>query len=1721
MTDLPVKPPHPVPPAPMGEDDDGEKKVKTLVSISSRIVADGLIRHNDVDYARMTLVMRPTPPKDVAVNLRCWPSEVMSKHFKPPGAHGMKIKIRVVAATGLSGRSDAAGLGTLAGQAKFVDAEIMWKNDQPTTDRIDRFWRRIMNPLPRSSETHTVWERLVQALTCEQDETTSLFLPTPHGAAALAFTLGRGRMVLDALAEPNSPLAAQDPVRQEANLARPWYQGERRTQIASLAPDIEIPARGQSPEDEKYWIAPYRERTAAMLAGETPDPIWPPAQAFAAAALAGGSRAAGLVERIHAAHHLTTPINPAYPVCSSEDQAMDTARRRLGALLGLPTLQRLFGFAFDVLIDNRQLHSAIEQSRRELNAASPLILLAPEGDDTGWTLARYEIGNGRPLFCPAAWEEMQAQPKTTAFGLRNLGELDSGNHPRYDIITVDPGLATEGDINHSAKGDARGSALSPAEVGVPALHNGGLRVITLPDQMTGPAANSSCSSETVIHDAVDLKAGDRLMIGIAAKDGLIWRSPDYRAIRFEDPWHDNPAGWVEKELAHRLYPADARRRLELDGGMAMPAVQKLADSISGADPDPDPNKNPVVKKTIKIIADCTVALWGSDPAGVPPPGHDRNGNVITKTKAPVVEELDVTRYFSAPSSRSHHPPETLSPSLRFGWPYYTVLANVFEGGGCATTGQVGEIVGRTPSIALPNASRKGRRFLRHERVNAPMSLILDNDFHELDVMKPPQRSADMYVRTAADKRLNVSRSRRLIVPPPVPLQFALLHDVLRSPGQNIARPRQGLSGLSLLGHHGDKLPSRVRVGGTHHASRSDSLYYPDPAASILVLGLKLPQEKGLEAAPFVEHPVGIPIGARTWPDADGKPATRNWPDVIPVHIELKTDGESAPGAKPQPRVASRGLQWLATSGKLVSRPESGAVQVQAVEIYLRGGEDLLLQAWCIPTINQLADWFDAIEAAGVLALNDNPSKGDPDSACIKGLERLLGTELPQLDRHNASVQACVGAGGLQAPPRRSVLTLAGLTHRELLMRPISVLASPLTMRLTHAIDASLIPKPVLGPKLAITRRVFSGGVPATQSKQAPVDGTKTPDPAMEGETPADFLNSTPISDWGVNSTQEGATSVLLGGSIRFDPTSTSGLIIEAHCAAPFGEPLDPETGRTQTQRSENDWKGIVAGDTKPFGFKIKSDRRVDFQRRNVAVLKLEGLPLPADGRAGLRSYSLEELMAGAWGAKRQFGDALRVALPAAFSTSGARRLWLRAVAINRHAGLFPAPPKDDEAADAQPVQREKDKTKSVPAEKKVEEWIPPDPFDLWLPATTRPSPPVIDHVSVAPSQTPLRPLTGIDGSFTVGVEQTCTLTIWQARPFLSSGEGEMIALVLWPPGLFARGIDQDEKGKDIFPFDPIRGDRPEFYDEDLGPGGAYVTRWAADPLTGDNVATAKFPTGPLVDPARLSDHGLRVPRALMPVPVAGESWAPLETMPDKDGPKAVDKPPAQFLAVALQAFEPRFDPITELWYIEVVLKTDPLAFPRVRLGLVRYQPNAREDDTPLEGSEPVRLRVSTPVKEWVKPLPGRRATATCRPRADGKIEIVVVVDGPLADPAENSKGIQAHMVVELFRHTSSGGFPQEEIAKDSDGKPAVCSEWSTNALDTSASGLMRRLPGGCSWTCIFVLSGPLEENQWSHSVFVKETREANRAARPDLNNPQLLGDTGPNFVARIPLKAKT
>jgi hypothetical protein len=1715
----------------------------TPVSVYARVVADGFDTLDKSGLARATLVLRPTviPGLGAAaathmVNLRRWPTEVMARYFPRTDGlpHGSWTDIRILPVFGLTGKDDQGRVEKLIGRFQpeemTLKAKLMWTVKPDTTTRIEDFWRRAMSPAEDGDKV--IWDIMLEALRCVSDHATSVILPRPHQAASLAFTFERGRMLLDALAGPEAPLASRTKQQQVA-LNRPWYRGDRRTQLASIDQETLLPTWGQSPEDEEYWIAPYRRRTAALIAGEKPEPIWPHAKVFADAAVADGSAAACLKEQICAAHHATTPANPRHLVCTTEDLRLDMARRRLGALLGLPSLQRLFGFAADVFFENKELAKKVKTLKEAVGDNSPFVLISSTGPGATWALARYQPAGADACFCPASWAELRSEPAATMFGLRNLG----GNG--YDIVTVEPVLATEASINHAAKGDAKGSALSPADRGTPVLHNGGLRVVQIRDDDHDPApAGAACITENTVQDATELKVGDRLMIGIRTGEEFthtLWRSPDYRGIQFCDPGETEPEGWVEKELERRIGPANQPRRLELDGAMAMPAQQQLVDDSPISDNATD--KDPVQKRALKIIADSTLALWGSDPGGVPPGGVNRKGEFQSEHTVSVIEELDVTRIFSAPSKKKEHAAELLNPSLRFGWPYYAVLAQVFEGGGCANTYQTANVVAGNPSLAFPDLRQNGRRFLRHERVNAPMVLVLDSDFVLLNGLKPPQRGPDMYVRTLADKKLNPSQSRRLFAPPPVPLQFAMLHDVLRKLQTHGGVPQPGLKGISLLGKDDDGKPSRARVGSAIASERNSSLYYPDPAASVLVLGLKLPSEKDTLTTSFVEGPIAIPFGARTWPDRDSGPATRTWPDVVPVLVEVRAVEKATKGS----RIGKPSMKWLGPQEKLSDKQAPGAVPVAAVEIQLGRGEDLLLQAWCVPTVNQLADWFDAVEAAGVLATNEGPTKGDPDAACFIGLKNLLGKEFPAPDSERAATAACVGAGGMRAPSRPSLVTLAGLVHRELLLRPISALTSPLPIRLTHAIDDALLPAPVLGPALVVTRRLFPGKIAAEKAKatdtgiaglqpddKPPVDKPKAADAAAPGselvdESPADFVNNVQISDWGLSSTEQGATVTLIGGEIGFDPASTSGLVIEAHCAAPFGEPLDPETGRPPSDRLANKWetidskgatKPIDPDDVKTFGFLVRKDRSVEFVRKNVVALKFDGLPLPKDGSAGLQKFQLTELMAGAWGEQRQFGDALRAALPAAFQSPGARQLWLRAVPVNRHAGFF-LPPKD---ANGKVVE----KPPQAP-------WCPPPgPPQLFLPATTRPSPPVIDHVSVALSLQKMPPRIGMDGAFTVGVEQVNSLVIWHSRPFFSSGEGEMLALVCWPPGLFARGVTRDEQGRDWFQVDPLTGEGPEFYDDDLGPGGGYVTRWGADPLVGNDVSVSRFPTGPLFDPARLSDDGLRVSRAFMPIPVAGNDWATDAAGETKDakgakdakGPKITEAkppetdPPNAFLAVALNAFEPKFDPVEELWYVNLTIRTDPLPFPRVRLGLVRYQPHAREDDTPQEGSEPVRLRVSTPTTEWVKPLPGRKATATCRRRADGNTEVVVVVNGPAALP-EGNQSVTQEMLVEVIRYRKDGASAQEYLANEIDGTLASCCNWSTSPQDRLARGLLQEVQGGLSWSCMFVLADTAEANGWSHAVTVKETRKIPKAS------DNSIGDTGPNFLARIELKVST
>jgi hypothetical protein len=209
------------------------------------------------------------------------------------------------------------------------------------------------------------------------------------------------------------------------------------------------------------------------------------------------------------------------------------------------------------------------------------------------------------------------------------------------------------------------------------------------------------------------------------------------------------------------------------------------------------------------------------------------------------------------------------------------------------------------------------------------------------------------------------------------------------------------------------------------------------------------------------------------------------------------------------------------------------------------------------------------------------------------------------------------------------------------------------------------------------------------------------------------------------------------------------------------------------------------------------------------------------------------------------------------------------------------------------------------------------------------------------------------------------------RPWFSSGEGERLGIVLWPPEIASRiQAHPDTVSRDYFDETPTNTTAislPQMSDLDLGPGGPFVTRWGGDPIKsgtrppGSLVTASQLPDidtaaralmdGPLLVGEHKGDGPLYVPRATMPLP------APAGSAPDA-------KRPPETMEVALLAYSPRFDLDSECWYVDLDFKPGAVPTPFVRLGLVRYQPYAATPE----------LAVSEPVVEWVQAPPKRTVT---------------------------------------------------------------------------------------------------------------------------------------------------
>ena len=362
----------------------------------------------------------------------------------------------------------------------------------------------------------------------------------------------------------------------------------------------------------------------------------------------------------------------------------------------------------------------------------------------------------------------------------------------------------------------------------------------------------------------------------------------------------------------------------------------------------------------------------------------------------------------------------------------------------------------------------------------------------------------------------------------------------------------------------------------------------------------------------------------------------------------------------------------------------------------------------------------------------------------------------------------------------------------------------------------------------------------------------------------------------------------------------------------------------------------------------------------------------------------------------------------------ARRLRLTIRALSRFAETFETEPVYINKAE--PLLRRRQ------ALRQEEQSILSDSCEVWAPSTERP-------VACAPRRPEPSFLwersatTKCRGCVTHVVSRRAVTRVYFGRGWYSSGEGERVGVVLWPPAYFDKK-EHDLEADNVSAEDGRRMDITDFDDSYIGPAGAFITRWGGDPIRGD----ARPQKAVFIPPSAFADaegftgeprcvdsphKPYTVARALMPVRKAtpensakdDRAQSPAQTdaiAPEKEaGPDADHL--IEYRCVSLLTYEPCFDLDREEFYIDVDLRTYRPSEPFVRLGLVRYQAHAISED----------LSVSEPVAVSMALLPPRRLEVTTTDAPGGGCTLELTLTGP------GSVGIKELGVAQTFKDSKT------------------------------------------------------------------------------------------------------
>lgn len=1396
------------------------------------------------------------------------------------------------------------------------------------------------------------------------------------------------------------------------------------------------------------------------------------------------------------------------------------------AIQGSPALSRLFGLTLDLEIARDALNRALELSPgtrdSEETVVHLLLGIVADGESNEqviWTLVRYRPA-GEGHFFPASRLELSmpanrnvVHPLASEYeGVIVLGQsyecspcaeprTPKSHVSRFVLSSLDVQRATNGALDRMALSAKEATQEPPPEPLLACKPNNWARKthstagLVLLDRgrveqaITQFAARDRhlAQPQIVVLDSNDLLLGYRLDVGVPAKNpslgqyGVAWRGLMARKV-VHGAESNAPITRITRLLmGGTASKASAWQQTLEDAQLSLPA--RLVPTTADQTQKKSNSKDAYVEEI--------VAVWTGEPMGAQCVGKDSD----KKAEVPV----GGGQIISLPTSNDDAN-DRLPPPLRFGWPYRVGLRAVYAGSislPMQRAQQLYEGVARYPkenALALParEKNRSGiRRFLRHERISSPYLLMHSQIALRSNYPMGYERSGHAIIRSVDEgkhgdrnyaDRGQPETTQRIFVPPSVEMHFAAMHGVFDKNPQSI--PPQGLPGVrfdakaggfpfvfapSIEGINGETFDGKrtisteldqagdavyeERAGGEHERYRR---YYPDPAAVEWVIAVRHTGTNNYLGG----KPVTTPVRAEG-----------SYPHCRPLVLKIVRD------KSPRYRGACPSLNDV-LSHPTVRQTSPRVNNSVEIVVTLAPGDDFDIDVWCIPDEKALANWFAPIENIGTLALLNARRAGNEDSPSPEQFLVALETMLPQAMVHvcknslkaygcwpkaetSLALQGNDGVGGLPAPGRLSRLAIAAALHDTLTARPLEEIAAVQTLRVTHAtLRPFRLPAflPAEAQNQLCLRRPIAAGSP--------------------GDT-----------------TAENKVEYVLVGEVLVDLVTTGAIEFRAKTAFPNSSTFDdPRRGRSVRDRRNGKWpeyRGHTLAIEQIFGFGVAADGRVTLCKSSISLLQIVDLATPLSLHAdaeddGMWRLNLKELSSAAescgWG---------RITARHIFPDRKARQLFVSMVARPRHELLMRTASRVSKLGGWLRPSRD--------AVEPIAKDLPE--VSIWLPAGIRPSEPI--------AVTPIPAFIWTNPSPNT-VRRSTAIRILLGRGWFSSGEGERLGIVVWPPGSLNAVTGH------LPP--PEVPSLPDFMDEDLGPGGRFVTRWGSDPTKKVDDAASAFPGIPgFLEPSSFKDIDPESPTKDQQNCAKLIELAHMPVLNGASDGQDEDSSPQVTLDVSLVTYEPRFDVETEQWYVDASIEHPFEAQPFVRLGLVRFQPNAPED-----------LQVSFPTTQWVQLLP-RRDIHVDNILRDGKEFARVTVEGlgPLEDEFDaandrvgtrvlahlmseyiNDSGITCHSIL-LVAPMEISCLPEGPMRPE--GYRGPRRRWSIDIdLDLLPIGLGSNAP-----------------EKITHYVYIEE-REAylpatyvHEPVTPPIASgglePSMHQESGPRFLARIAL----